>query len=145
MYLNLADYDMVKNMYKKLKSENLAPNQMYLNSVLEASMRTDDADIIYDALNDFVNIKREPHKRLISKLNNIKHIPDRIYVVLKEHFGWSGQMKRRTREFEKPSFRQKSDFTPMIKTTKGKRLKPKKMATNQKMKSKDRRSVNVVL
>lgn len=58
MYLNLADYQMVKSMYKKLKSESLTPNQMYLNSVLEAAMRTDDADVIYDALNDFVEIKR---------------------------------------------------------------------------------------
>ena len=50
MYLNLTEYQMVKNMYKKLKSEKLTPNQMYLNSVLEAGMRTDDADTIFDAL-----------------------------------------------------------------------------------------------
>ena len=78
---------------------------MYLDSVLEAGLRTDVADVIYDALKDFVEIKRTPHKRIINKLNNILHIPDRIYVLLKQHFGFSGQMKRRTREFEKPTFR----------------------------------------
>ena len=31
---------------------------MYLDSVVEAAIRTDDADIIYDALKDFVEIKR---------------------------------------------------------------------------------------
>ena len=63
---------------------------MYLNSVLESSMRTDDSDVIYDALKDFVAIKREPHRRLVNKLNNILHIPDRIYVILKTNFGYSG-------------------------------------------------------
>lgn len=108
-------------------------------------MRTNDADVIFDSLNDFIHIKREPHRRLINKLNNIKHIPDRIYVVLKEHFGWSGQMKRRTREFEKPTFREKNNFVVREKTNNGKRIKPKKAATNQNMRSKDRRSINVVL
>ena len=90
MYLNLQEYSMVKSLYKNLKEEKLSPNQSYLNSVLEASVRTDDADIVYEALEDFIKIKREPHRRLINNLNNIKHIPDRLFVLLKENFGWSG-------------------------------------------------------
>lgn len=65
MYLNLRDYDMVLNMYAKLKKEQIKPNQMYLDTVLEASMRIDNADVVHDALTDFIEIKREPHRRLI--------------------------------------------------------------------------------
>lgn len=90
MYLNLSDYEMVKTLYKSLKSENIQPNQFYLNTVLEASMRTDDADIVYNSLQDFLEIKREPHYRLVHKLNLMKHIPDRLYVLLKENFKKSG-------------------------------------------------------
>ena len=100
---------------------------MYLNSVLESSMRTDDSDVIYDALKDFVAIKREPHRRLVNKLNNILHIPDRIYVILKTNFGYSGQMTRRTRQFEKPTFRDvDKNFVMREKVNKGKRYRPKK-------------------
>ena len=90
MYLNMADYEMVKMLYKNLKDEGITPNQLYLDTVLEASLRTDNADVIYDALNDFINIKREPHRRLVNKINSIHHIPDRLYVLMKENFGWSG-------------------------------------------------------
>ena len=58
MYLNMGDYELVKSLYKKQKKENFKPNQMYLNSVLEASMRTDDGNLIYDAMKNFVDIKR---------------------------------------------------------------------------------------
>lgn len=55
MYLNLAEYDVVKNLYRKMKQDpSITPNQMYLNSVLEASMRTDDSELIHDSLQDFV-------------------------------------------------------------------------------------------
>jgi hypothetical protein len=30
---------------------------MFLNTVLEASIRTDDSDLIYDSLKDFIEIK----------------------------------------------------------------------------------------
>lgn len=90
MYLNMADYEMVKTLYRNLKTTGVTPNQLYLNSVLEASVRTDDADIVYDALKDFLAIKREPHRRLLNTLNNLKHIPDRIYMLLRENFPHSG-------------------------------------------------------
>jgi hypothetical protein len=58
--------------------------------VIEAGIRTDDADIVYDSLKDCVSIKRTPHYRLLNTLNNLKHIPDRLYIILKDNFGWSG-------------------------------------------------------
>ena len=145
MYLNLAEYDMVKSLYKNLKQEKITPNQMYLNGVLEASMRTDDADLVYDSLNDFIAIKRQPHRRMINQLNNIKHIPDRVYVLLKENFGYSGQMTKRTREFEKPTFR--GPDTGLIAPSKGvtgKRLSPRKTG-GRRSSSKDRTSLGVAM
>jgi hypothetical protein len=65
--------------------------------------------------------------------------------MMKENFGWSGQMKRRTREFEKPTFKEKSDFAMRMKKTKGKKIKHKKLTTNQNMRSKERRAIDVVL
>lgn len=63
---------------------------MFLNTVLEASIRTDDSDLIYNSLKDFIAIKQEPHVRLVNLLNNILHIPDRLFVLLRENFGFSG-------------------------------------------------------
>jgi hypothetical protein len=129
LYLNMAEYDMVKSLYKNLKDENIEENQSFLDAVLEASMRTDDADMVYDAMTDFIKIKREPHKRLLGKLNNMLHMPDRLYVLLKEHFGWSGQMTQNIRKFEKPSFG--DQYASKLSTPKGltgKRYKLKKMS-----------------
>jgi hypothetical protein len=113
--------------------------------VLEASIRTDDTDLVFDSLNDFLNIKREPHRRLINKLNNIKHIPDRLYVLLKENFGYSGQMTRRTREFEKPKFRDFSESAAAKpKVNHGKRHKPKG-PMNPNMAPKNRKAIHKIL
>lgn len=83
MYLNMREFDTVKNLYKTLKREGLTPNKMLLNGVLEASIRTGDTDLVYDSLKDFVAIKHEPHKRLVGKLANMKDLPDRLYMVLR--------------------------------------------------------------
>ena len=63
---------------------------MYLESVLEASMRIDKSDVVYDVLSDFLEIQRKPHVGLLHTLNKIKHMPDRLYVLLKENFAISG-------------------------------------------------------
>ena len=97
MYQNLGDYAMVKNLYLKIREQQLEPNLALLNCALESSIRTDDVEIVISALNDFLRIKREPHQRLLHRLNNMKHMPDRLYVLLKENFNWSGQMSQRTR------------------------------------------------
>ena len=55
-------------------------------------MRTDDVDVIYDAIQDFVKIKKEPHYRLINKLTSIKSLPDRLWALLKINFPESGGM-----------------------------------------------------
>ena len=109
-------------------------------------MRLDKSDIVYDVLTSFLEIKRQPATRLINKLNVIKHMPDRLYILLKENFATSGQMNKNLRQHEKPSFRPEGDrnaATP--KTHSGKRIKPKKAATNQGLSQKTRKSLNVIM
>lgn len=60
----------------------------------------------------------------------MRYMPDRLYMLLKEHFGWRGKMGKKIREFEKPKFRD-TDKVGKPKTTSGKRIRPKKAATNQ--------------
>jgi len=39
--------------------------------------------MIYEVLSKFVDTKQEPHPRQLKHLSNIKHIPDRLYVLLR--------------------------------------------------------------
>ena len=101
--------------------------------MIQSAIRTDDADLVYDTLNDFIEIKREPHFRTLNTLNNMKHIPDRLFVLLHEHFGWSGQMTANVREFEKPTFRQKPKQNMEPEKIKGKRHKFNKKNVSKTM------------
>ena len=138
---------MVKNLYLDAKkgAEAIKPNKMLLNTVLQAAVRTDDADVVYESLQDFVAIGHEPHARTLATLTNMKHIPDRLYVLLKQNYGWSGQMRRRSRQFELPTFRDKprQNMEPVRK--KGKRFRPKKAGVNQTLSYKDRRAIGKVM
>ena len=49
-------------------------------------MRTDDVDVVYEGLTDFIAIKREPHRRIVSRINNMKKMPDRLFVLMRENF-----------------------------------------------------------
>ena len=87
MYLNLREFDTIKKLYKAMKTEKITPNKALANSFLEASMRTNDSDNILEGLQDFVDMKHEPHFRLKGTLANMKSLPDRIYIMMREHFG----------------------------------------------------------
>ena len=141
----MSDHDMVKSIYKDMKGQGVKPNKQFLNSVVQSAIRTDDADIVYDSLNDFIAIGHEPHFRTLNTLNNMKHIPDRIYVLLHKNFGWSGQMTAPTRQFEKPTFRQKPQKNMEPAKHTGKRYKPKKAATSKTLSYQDRRVIGKVM
>jgi len=65
---------------------------------------------------------------------------------MRENFGWSGQMTRRTREFEKPKFRDTNDgFVAKAKTPRGGRFRPKKAGINRIMSGKDRKAIGKVI
>lgn len=81
------------------------PNKLLLNTVLEAGMRKKDSDLIYDVMEKYVELKLEPHPRQLKLLSNIKHIPDRLFVLIRKNFPHYGKIGLETREFEKPTFR----------------------------------------
>ena len=60
---------------------------MVCDSVLETGMRTDDSNLVYETLVDFVEMKQEPHFRLKNQLANMEDLPDRIYLLLRENWG----------------------------------------------------------
>lgn len=149
LYFNLADYKMVKNLYLDAKKgaggEVVTPNKMLLDTVVQAALRTDDADMVYDCLQDYIAIRREPHRRALATLNNLKHMPDRLFVLLKENFGWSGRVSRRTREFELPTFRDRPSYNAEPARKKGRRIKPKKAAVSKTLSYADRRAIGKVM
>jgi hypothetical protein len=61
LYLNLRDLDKVVELYRKSPDVN----QRLLDAFLEAGMRKNDADLICEGLEKFVEIKRKPHNRVL--------------------------------------------------------------------------------
>lgn len=68
-----------------------------MNSVLEAAMRTDDGEIIYNAIKDFVDIDREPYQRLLTKLISFKNLPDRLFLLLNDNYSHMGALAKKKR------------------------------------------------
>jgi hypothetical protein len=54
MYLNMLDLDKVIELYKKCLDAKITPNKLMLNTVLEAGLRKEDSDIVYDVLTSYV-------------------------------------------------------------------------------------------
>jgi hypothetical protein len=104
MYLNLKRYDKVKNLFKKMKQDkSITPKQMYskdylinLNSVLEAGIKTYDYDLINDCLKEIIMLKAYPPNRLLKEIGEIVNMPDRLLMLLKTHFRFSGKTNKRS-------------------------------------------------
>jgi len=79
------------------------------SSYLEAALRKNDVISIHAALTKFIEIKKEPHHRVLKLLGNMVHIPDELYVLVRKNFTRYGKMIDRVRSFEKPSFRPQAD------------------------------------
>lgn len=73
----------------------------------------------------------------------MKDLPDRLYVLMKEHFGDHGLMIKKVREFAPATFREKnaSVIVPSDKNHKRIRNKKQKKAS---MPSKDRKSLSQI-
>ena len=144
MYLNLREFKTVKSLYKAMKSEDITPNKMLANIALETAMRTDDSDLIAETLLDFVNIKHTPHHRLKGKLANMADLPDRIYMIMRENFGDHTALQGQ-RKFSPASFRPgRTDVAGPAKF-KGKKINPRKAGVSKTVRSKDRKSINVIM
>ena len=68
-----------------------------LSTVLEAGLRKEDSDIVYDVLTSYVELKQEPHIRQLKTLSMLKHIPDRLFVLIRKNFNVQGKIGMQTR------------------------------------------------
>jgi hypothetical protein len=63
---------------------------------------------------------------MLMKISNVKDLPDRIYVLLKENFDSKGLIQKKVREFSKPSFRNKEGAIVIPSDKNHKRIRPRK-------------------
>ena len=105
LHLNLRDLDKVVELFDKHDEAGLIPIRSMAHSYLEAGLRKKDTEIILHALSKFIEIKQEPHERVLKLLMNLKNIPDELYVMLKKNFTNYGAMLEKVRQFDKPTFR----------------------------------------
>ena len=136
MFLNLQEFDIVKNLYKALKEDGIQPNKMICNTVLETALRTDDSDLVFESLTDFVDIKQDPHFRLKGKLANLEDLPDRIYLLLRENWGVEHKALTGERKMAKPVLRKSSDIGRPAYKKHGTRYKHKKATASSYMSKK---------
>ena len=98
--MNLQDYEMVTKLYHKMKEQTgFKANNMMLQHVFEAAIRTKGSDQIAETLEDYVEQGKQPPRFLLQRISSIKDLPDRIYVLLKEHFPNQGAMLQTSRQF----------------------------------------------
>lgn len=97
LHLNLRDLDKVVEIFDKQDALGLKPIRSLAHSYLEAGLRKENTEIIIHALTKFMEIKQEPHDRILKLLGNLKHMPDELYVLLKKNFRNYGLMLERTR------------------------------------------------
>ena len=101
----MRDLDKVVELFDKSQEAGLKPIRSIASSYLEAGLRKEDPEIIIHALTKFIEIKQEPHERVLKLLGNLKQIPDELYVLLRQNFTTYGKLISRVRQFEFPSFR----------------------------------------
>ena len=97
MYLNMLELDKVIELYRKCLDAKITPNKLMLSTVLEAGLRKEDSDIVYDVLTSYVELKQEPHIRQLKTLSMLKHIPDRLFVLIRKNFNVQGKIGMQTR------------------------------------------------
>ena len=102
MYLNLRDLDKVIDLYRQSQEKGFVPTWRLVSNYLEAGMRKEDSAVIIDGLQKFVEIEMDPHHKVLKKLGEIKHMPDKLYMLLKANFRTYGVLQEKVRQFEKP-------------------------------------------
>ena len=119
---------------------------MMLQHVFEAAIRSKGSDQIVETLEDYVEQGKQPPRFLLQRISSIKDLPDRIYVLLKEHFPNQGAMLQKARQFTQPHFRGTGKEAASVKVpskTNHKRIRLKKNH-QQTLKYKDRKSLSQV-
>ena len=75
----------------------LKPTYKLLSHYLEAGLRKEDSEIIYDGLKAFLKHDLAPHYKVLKQLGQLKRMPDNIYVLLKTKFPTYGVMQKKVR------------------------------------------------
>jgi len=112
MLMDLRNHEGILDLYEKMKANNIPLTQKILNVYLQSSVRNDYADGIVEALETLREIKRTPDPYLISLLNKINDLPDRVFVELQNHPAFQMHIKPRQKTFTPAQFREKSRDVP---------------------------------
>ena len=146
LYLKLRDLDKVVELYNTCLESGYQPKYKLVSHYLEAGLRKEDSELIYDGLKKFHELGLVPHQYVLKKLGQLRHMPDNIYVLLKTKFPQYGLLKQRIRQFEKPKFghdkQERSnvpDMTPDFKKKSRLKKKPVKL-----MSKKRRNEMNII-
>ena len=75
----------------------LKPTYRLVSHYLEVGLRKEDSELIYDGLKKFDELGFLPHYRTLKKLGQLRHMPDDIYVILKNKFPKYGWMTNKVR------------------------------------------------
>jgi hypothetical protein len=130
LYLKLRDLDMVFSLWDRVRADKdglgLNPSYHILNVVLEAGIRKKDSDRLVEVLEKYVELKKEPPKFLLQKISHTKDLPDRLFVLMKEHFPNQGQFLKKVRDFSLPTFREKNGSVVLPSDKNHKRIRVKK-------------------
>jgi hypothetical protein len=86
-----------------MKADNIKPNKLVLNAVLETGIREGDTDLVYTVLKDFLAIGHEPYENSMKHLSNLKKLPDHLYTLIKKNFKDRGIFDMKVRPFEHPT------------------------------------------
>lgn len=115
----------------KFRKTDLKPNKFLMNAVLEAAIRQGNTDRVYDAIKDCVTHKILPSPQLLGHLADLKSMPDRLFVLLRQNFNLGGRIGRDIRVFDKPTFNKGKEVTKIQgKMTNYKKYQHKKNYTN---------------
>lgn len=57
-----------------------------LHQTFEVAIRKKDADYLVRVLEDYIEMKKGPPDFLLQKISMVRDLPDRLFVLLKDHF-----------------------------------------------------------
>lgn len=99
-YSDLNETGLVFQTYDKIKSLEIKPNRVIMQTYLLESMKSKDIDRLVDSLENYEGSEHLPPDRLIRRLSKIPNPPDRLFVALKSLPKQFGTYTEKHRTFE---------------------------------------------
>lgn len=72
---------------------------------LETALRLKGSDRIAELLEKYVELKKTPANYLMNHISQVRQLPDRIYVLMRENWPSKGFISKSIRTFDKPTFK----------------------------------------